>query len=117
MINNIIMLTFKPIIFLGSTGYLMFAQLPAEIPLNADKSIALGIAIWALIATKRELIKTREDFKAELKEERARSDDRLDSLNKVVEGIHEISKVVKGCPGNDETRYNRIRRPRNMEDN
>jgi hypothetical protein len=115
MIDHIVMLTVKPIIFLGSTGYLFLAQLPTEIPLNADKSIALGIAVWALVATKRELMKTREDFKQEIKEERSRSDDRLDSLNKVVEGISEISRAVKGCPGNSNPNYHTVRKPRELD--
>jgi hypothetical protein len=120
MIDQIVMLTPKFILFLGSTGYLMFAQLPTDIPLNADKSIALGIAVWALIATKRELTKSNEKldkahelFQAEIKEERSaseaktqeersRSDKRLDTLDNLVTAINTTNDRIKSCPHNKE---------------
>ena len=98
MIDHIVTLTLKPITFLASTGYLMFAELPMDIPIPVDKGIALSLAVWALIATKRELEKTRRDFKQELKEERSRSDAHPESLNKLADGLRDVSSAVSSCP-------------------
>ena len=98
MYDIMMSLTFKPLAFLSSTAYLMFANVPLNIPIPVDKGIALTIAVWALIATKRELEKTRKDFREELKEERGRSDAHLESLNKLADGLTEISRSVDKCP-------------------
>lgn len=103
MIDHLMTLTFKPILFLSSTGYLMFAELPMDIPVPVDKGIALTIAIWALITTKRELQKTRRDFKDELKEERERSDKHLETLNKFADGLSDLSVTIKKCPLHKQT--------------
>ena len=104
---NILMssITLKPLAFLSSTAYLMFAEVPLSIPIPVDKGLALSIAVWALIATKRELEKTRKDFKKELREERERADKQmvradasLDTLNKFADGLSKISDAVEDCP-------------------